>query len=323
MLCLLACEGGTLELTRPSNPGSDTPNGQPPPSTDVPGRPGADTDASDAGADTGAGTAAPGAGGDLSGTGPYAVSSDPSLRYAAGGGCQMQITRHAPVGAEDDHIAILSHGFQRNRTNMRNYAQHLASWGVTVYTPTLCSRGFFGSDHTARAEDLVNFANARFNGAPVVYMGYSAGGLSSLLAAANDPNAIGVFGLDLVDSDNLGRDAASGVSVPVYGLLGGPALCNSQGNGAAVYDRAPTSLAYRLVDASHCVFESPSDPACGIGCFSLSNTFPDDAYRSAVSAFMTGFARWVTGIEANAIRVWTQGEPEHQAFRAQGMIVDL
>ena len=75
---------------------------------------------------------------------------------------------------------------------------------------------------------------------------------SAVVAASQDPNAVGVIGLDPTDANDLGLGYASSVSVPALGLVGVPSNCNSNNNGIACTLPAPNSYVRRVTDADHC-----------------------------------------------------------------------
>jgi dienelactone hydrolase len=96
----------------------------------------------------------------------------------------------------------------------------------------------------------------------VVYAGFSAGGLAAVLAAVEDPAALGVLALDLVDQGGLGVRAAARLDKPLVGLMGDPSACNARGNGMAVLAAGPRARVERIAGAGHCDFESPTDWLC-------------------------------------------------------------
>ena len=96
----------------------------------------------------------------------------------------------------------------------------------------------------------------------VVYAGFSAGALSALVAARNDPRALGVVTLDLVDAQRLGVLMASGLERPLIGLIGEPSACNAHNNGLLALNAGRRGRVERFPGADHCDFESPSDWLC-------------------------------------------------------------
>ena len=99
----------------------------------------------------------------------------------------------------DSPHVILSHGFFRNQSVMTGFAEHFASWGIRVLTMNLLHSSFLDNDPIQDAQDLNLLSNEIFERRSVIYVGHSAGGLRSILAAAQDSNTVAVFGMDLVD----------------------------------------------------------------------------------------------------------------------------
>lgn len=237
--------------------------------------------------------------------GPYAVTSAESSVPVDS--CAMDVTTFLPDGGTPPALVVLSHGFQRNRTHVSDLANHLASWGLAVATPKLCHSSALDADHAQNAIDVQDLADALRNGTPVIYMGHSAGGLATYLAAAADPNAIAHFGLDPVDSAGLGTAADGTHTVPTFGLVGEPGICNSQGNSEGWYGSGPDDRALRLTGADHCDFESPTDALCTAFCAGGS---ADDATVSQIVFSMTAaFAVWQSGLDPDGELWWTPGEP--------------
>jgi dienelactone hydrolase len=116
-------------------------------------------------------------------------------------------------------------GFAQSRNQHVNQGLQLATRGYIVLIPSFNG----GSDHARNGQDLsecVDWILARNEDLASIFFGqvrtqalgatgHSAGGLSAILAAANDPR-IGVLSLmDLVDSGAQGLAALAAVTVPV------------------------------------------------------------------------------------------------------------
>ena len=89
-------------------------------------------------------------------------------------------------------LVIIAHGFSRNRRNMSGWGRHLSQEGFVAVVPDLPAR----SDHARNGRfisDLKEYFCAgeswkkRIDPARAGLMGFSAGGLSTLLAAADSP----------------------------------------------------------------------------------------------------------------------------------------
>jgi dienelactone hydrolase len=179
----------------------------------------------------------------------------------------------APRGA-----AILSHGFTRSRRTLAGHAQALADAGVLVLTPDLPCTFDFRCNARALAALVVSLrAGEAFKGvgAPVqkvMLVGFSAGGLSSLLAA-EVPGVVGYVGLDPFDrvmpgeAERLGLAAAGRLRTEALLLRAPPSRCNAEAVAAPWATALPVLWRDELIaGASHCDFESPSDWMCRLAC---------------------------------------------------------
>jgi dienelactone hydrolase len=179
----------------------------------------------------------------------------------------------APRGA-----AILSHGFTRSRRTLAGHAQALADAGVLVLTPDLPCTFDFRCNARALAALVASLrAGEAFKavGAPVqkvMLVGFSAGGLSSLLAA-DVPGVVGYVGLDPFDrvmpgeAERLGLAAAGRLRTEALLLRAPPSRCNAEAVAAPWATTLPVLWRDELIaGASHCDFESPSDWMCRLAC---------------------------------------------------------
>jgi pimeloyl-ACP methyl ester carboxylesterase len=160
---------------------------------------------------------------------------------------------------------VLAHGFLRDQQHMGGLAAALAESGIPTLTLSFCNSRFWDGGHGLNALDMRRVADA-MGARRLVYAGFSAGGLSALIAARNDPRTVGVLTLDLVDEGGLGEEAARGLTVPMVALVGAPAPCNRQSQGLAVTAANPKSQVIPIAGARHCDFESPTDWLCKTLC---------------------------------------------------------
>ena len=185
---------------------------------------------------------------DFSQSGPQQVtSSDSSL--SAGTSCALEYTLFEPVGASNAPLVVLAHGFQRGRAQMAVLGEHLASWGLRVATPQLCHSSILDTNHELNGDDMVALADALAAGADVAYAGYSAGGLSAVVAASGDPDTAALVGLDLVDSGSIGSTYAPSVTAVAHNVVGTSNQCNSSNNGVGLVAGLPAALQARVTDA--------------------------------------------------------------------------
>jgi dienelactone hydrolase len=171
--------------------------------------------------------------------------------------------------------AILSHGFTRSRRTLAGHAQALADAGVLALTPDLPCTFDFRCNGRALAALVAQLRAGGPFGPPVervMLVGFSAGGLSSLLAA-DTPGVVGYVGLDPFDrvmsgeSERLGLTAATGLRTEALLLRAPPSRCNADAVAAPWATALPVLWRDELItDASHCDFESPSDWMCRLAC---------------------------------------------------------
>lgn len=171
--------------------------------------------------------------------------------------------------------AILSHGFTRSRTTLAGHAQALADAGVLVLTPDLPCTFDFRCNARALAALVGSLRAGGTFGSPVervMLVGFSAGGLSSLLAA-HTPGVVGYVGLDPFDrvmsgeAELLGLAAAGRLKTEALLLRAPPSSCNAQAVAAPWATALPALWRDELITgASHCDFESPTDWMCRLAC---------------------------------------------------------
>jgi dienelactone hydrolase len=219
-------------------------------------------------------------------------------------------------------LVVLAHGFVRTQSNMAGWADHLASWGVEVATPDLCHSSFSDADHAANAEEMIALA-AALGGNEVIYAGQSAGGLSALIAAADDPNAIAAVGLDATDSSDLGVQRVTEASVPFYGLVGEPSTCNAESNGVAIYEAAPDATAVRVTEADHCDFEDVTDVLCTAICPGTNAQYSDEAIHDAILGLLTAAVLEGASGGDGLTRWWLPGGEDYEALTSTGAIAPL
>lgn len=196
-----------------------------------------------------------------------------TLRLAPEGRA-VTVDVHAPAGPIRG-AAVLSHGFTRSRTTLAGHAQALATDGVLALTVDLPYTFDFERNALALGDLVTRLRSTETFGAPVdrvILIGFSAGGLSSLLAAKTE-GVSGYVGLDPFDrlhgdrGGALGLDAAPQVRVPALLLRAPPSGCNAQSVAAPWAGSLSGIEADEIIaGASHCDFESPTDRICQWAC---------------------------------------------------------
>lgn len=201
---------------------------------------------------------------EMAGTGPLAVTVERGTmtgRY----GCRVAYEVYRPEQPRTGAFVVLAHGFGANLAFMRGWAERWASFGAPTAVLTFCNSTPFAGRHDRNAEDMVALARALHDG-PVVYAGFSAGGLAAFLAAASDPRSAAFLGLDPVDNGDLARAAEARLRVPSLFLFGEPSSCNAENNMLAAVPERDGVTALRVRDALHCYFQDPWQRACESVC---------------------------------------------------------
>lgn len=180
-------------------------------------------------------------------------------------GCPLHYARYRPAQASRGDLIVLGPGFLRSGAHLADLAQSLAATGVTTVVLDACADQTWSGSHVRRGFEMIQLADT-LAAQRVVYAGFSAGALAALVAGRQDPRALGVVALDLVDAQNLGQRMADGMTRPLLGLIGEASACNAYNNGLAVYAAIPHARVARIAGASHCDFESPTDWRCRLVC---------------------------------------------------------
>ena len=232
--------------------------------------------------------------------GPYAVEQA-RAEFLGTYGCTLEFETYRPVARSHGSIAgaaglersetmvFLAHGFMRDLTRMRGWGERFASHGVPTTVLSFCNSRFYAGRHDRNAEDLVALAAAVHAG-PVVYAGFSAGGLAAYLATAADPRAVAYLGLDPVDSGQLAHDVR--LDVPALMMFAEPSRCNAQGNfidsiGEQSTTGGRSNRILEVPNATHCDFEDPYDPRCERLCGAVEPPAVAETIRSAIRAWAT------------------------------------
>lgn len=144
---------------------------------------------------------------------------------------------------------------------MEHLAKALAVDGIeTACIALKCSKPWAGN-HAENARDMIALREA-LGWEKVAYAGFSAGGLSALLASSQDSACEKLVLLDPVDHKNLGIEAASQVRVPTLAVLGQPGPGNANRNAASMLAAILRCHVIEVQDASHCDFEAQPSSLC-------------------------------------------------------------
>jgi dienelactone hydrolase len=180
-------------------------------------------------------------------------------------GKEVPVDFYLPEGLKKAPVVVVAHGFTRSRFNMAGWGGLLASNGFITVIPNLPAWADHDRNSQAISElfdrinskTLVTEPEPTGNGALV---GFSMGGLSSLLAAATNAQVRCWVGLDPVDAGRKGTQAAKIIRMPSALLLAEPGPCNANGNARQIVAAlSGPFLALRVRNATHCDLEQPTD----------------------------------------------------------------
>lgn len=168
-----------------------------------------------------------------------------------------------PASKAKAAMVIVVHGFSRHRQNMSGWGEHLAKEGFVVVVPDLPA----WSDHVRNGRFISELRThmikdklwtVHVDPTRIGLLGFSAGGLSSLLSAADDPDLAIWVGLDPVDQDGLGARAAAVLKARALVLTSEPSACNGNGNALGIVAALPESAHFKISGAVHIDAEWPS-----------------------------------------------------------------
>jgi pimeloyl-ACP methyl ester carboxylesterase len=180
-------------------------------------------------------------------------------------GKEVAVDFYLPQGLKQAPVVVVAHGFSRSRINMAGWGGLLASNGFIVAIPDLPA----WSDHERNSQAIRELLDRILSKSLVTepapngdaaLMGFSMGGLCTLLAAATNDQVQCWVGLDPVDSGRKGAEAAKGLHIPCAVVQAEPSRCNADGNAKQmVAGLAGPLFALRVRDATHTDPEQPTD----------------------------------------------------------------
>jgi pimeloyl-ACP methyl ester carboxylesterase len=201
---------------------------------------------------------------------------------------EIGYTLHSPDTAAKQRV-ILAPGFLRNADTMEHLAKALVADGIETACISLKRSTPLNGNHAENARDMIALRKA-LGWKNATYAGFSAGGLSALLAASQDPACVKLVLLDPVDHKNIGFEAASQASVPTLAMLGKPGPGNANRNAAAMLAAIPHCHLVEVPDASHCDFEAQPSVLCHF----FTGSKPDATRTAAVhEAIFSGSSRFL------------------------------
>jgi dienelactone hydrolase len=178
---------------------------------------------------------------------------------------------------------------------MSGWGRHLAGQGFLTAVPNMPS----WSDQARNAHainELVSWVVAHppsglsVDAGRVGLVGFSAGGLATLLAAAENPRIRAWVGLDPVDRDGAGAAAAARVTALPTIITADPSSCNAHGNASGIAQALGDRVTVAAVKgASHADAEWPSDWKARLFCGGTSAARLDQFVAHATEALRRAF----------------------------------
>jgi len=167
---------------------------------------------------------------------------------------------------------VVAHGFWRSRAQMAAWGAHFAGVGYVTAVPDLPAR----ADHARNGRAIGALVASllaqppqglALDGNRVALVGFSAGGLATLLAAADDPRVRLWVGLDPVDRDGLGARAAHRFRGTAVILQAEPSACNGHGNARGLVESLDgRATVTRIAGATHVDAEWPTTRLARLAC---------------------------------------------------------
>ena len=264
-----------------------------------------------------------------SNSGPYEVVKSID-NFTLTSGQTIECTFYTP--AEINHIiqVTLVHATSRNMDSYDELAEHYASWGFGVITMNLPHSSIFDNDPLQDAIYLREVSDNFSDGRAIIYVGHSSGAMRAIVAATEDTNAIAILGLDLTDGayedsggELLGLMHANMLSIPIWGMLGEPGICNAYGNGLNVYLEAENGNAISISEADHCDFEFPTNFVCTLLCQEENEMYAESGIKSIILNLSTSFLLYHNDNMTDLNLFWTPGNYYYDDLIDQGAIEQL
>lgn len=177
-------------------------------------------------------------------------------------GRSVSVSLYHPAKDENAPLVVVAHGFTRSKRYMAGWGAHLAGEGFFAVVPT--QPGF--TDHELNGRVLAALVEKYRGHRYVAVMGFSMGGLTTLLATTHTPVDAWV-GLDPVDMNGQGKAAAVRLKAPAAFLLAEPEAWNMHGNANGLIDAVPgEKQVFRIPGGTHLDAEWPTDLLGQLAC---------------------------------------------------------
>lgn len=169
-------------------------------------------------------------------------------------------------------LVVVAHGFWRSRAQMAAWGAHFSGLGYATAVPDLPA----WADHARNGRALSALVASLLAHPPqglgldrdrVALVGFSAGGLAALLAAADAPGIRLWVGLDPVDRDGLGARAAQRFRGTAVILQAEPSACNGHGSAKGIAESLGSRVSVtRIAGATHVDAEWPTTRLARLAC---------------------------------------------------------
>ncbi len=193
---------------------------------------------------------------------PARVSKE--ARHLMLAGQPVSVTLYFPAARGDAPLVVVAHGFTRSKRYMAGWGVALAREGFIAAVPTQPAL----ADHELNARVLAELVSELRSGKITskvkagpksALMGFSMGGLTTMLAAGKQPVDAWV-GLDPVGMDDSWLHAGKTVTIPCAVLRAEPQAWNKYGNARDVFAVLPgPKFSLKIRGATHLDAESPTD----------------------------------------------------------------
>ena len=181
------------------------------------------------------------------------------------GPVRFDLYRSANRSTAPAPLVVVAHGLWRDRTHMAGWGELLAQQGFIVAVPNMPTLSDYPRNAIAINELVHSLCDhpidsCKIDRNRIGMIGLSAGGLATLLAAADNPDVKVWVGLDPVDRGGLGVAAAPRVRARAFIVRAPASIWNSDGNAVVLRDALPNVVSDTLVpNAIHIDPEWPSD----------------------------------------------------------------
>lgn len=179
-------------------------------------------------------------------------------------GRNVTVTMYYPADRTEAPLAVVAHGFTRSKRYMAGWGVALAREGFIAAVPTQPALVDPQVNSQALAELVSQLRNGSIPlkvkpGAKAALMGFSMGGLTTMLAAGKQPVDAWV-GLDPVGMNDSWLEVGKTLKAPCAVLRAEPGTWNKQGNARDLFAVLPgPKFTLKVRNATHLDVESPTD----------------------------------------------------------------